>query len=143
MVIVLLAGMIPAGIALEKTGAAQLLAEFILKGIGPLGPLFVLGALLAFTSLITEILSNAAAAVLLAPIAISLAIQLGVSPYPFLMGVAVAASSSFMTPISHQANTLVFGPGRYKFSDYVRVGAGLNILVWAVAMLLIPSLWPF
>lgn len=142
MVIFLLAGMIPAGIALEKTGAAQLLAEFILKGIGEFGPLFVLGALLAFTSLITEILSNAAAAVLLAPIAISLAIQLGVSPYPFLMGVAVAASSSFMTPISHQSNTLVFGPGGYKFSDYVRVGAGLNILVWLVAMLLIPRLWP-
>ncbi len=143
MVIFLLAGMIPAGIALEKTGAAQLLAEFILKGIGSFGPLFVLGALLAFTSLITEILSNAAAAVLLAPIAISLATQLAVSPYPFLMGVAVAASSSFMTPISHQSNTLVFGPGGYKFSDYVRVGAGLNIIVWAVAMLLIPRLWPF
>lgn len=143
MVIFLLAGMIPAGIALEKTGAAQLLAEFILKGIGSFGPLFVLGALLAFTSLMTEILSNAAAAVLLAPIAISLATQLGVSPYPFLMGVAVAASSSFMTPISHQSNTLVLGPGGYKFSDYVRVGAGLNILVWVVAMLLIPRLWPF
>lgn len=143
MVIFLLAGMIPAGIALEKTGAAQLLAEFILKGIGSFGPLFVLGALLAFTSLITEILSNAAAAVLLAPIAISLATQLGVSPYPFLMGVAVAASSSFMTPISHQSNTLVFGPGGYKFSDYVRVGAGLNVLVWVIAMLLIPRLWPF
>ncbi len=143
MVIFLLAGMIPAGIALEKTGAAHLLAELILKGIGSLGPLVVLGALLAFTSLITEVLSNAAAAVLLAPIAISLATQLGVSPYPFLMGVAVAASSSFMTPISHQSNTLVFGPGGYRFSDYVRVGAGLNILVWVVAMLLIPRLWPF
>ncbi len=143
MVIFLLAGMIPAGIALEKTGAAQLLAEFILQGIGSFGPLFVLGALLAFTSLITEVLSNAAAAVLLAPIAISLATQLGVSPYPFLMGVAVAASSSFMTPISHQSNTLVFGPGGYRFSDYVRVGAGLNIFVWVVAMLLIPKLWPF
>lgn len=143
MVIFLLAGMIPAGLALEKTGAAQLLAEWTLKGIGDLGPLFVLGALLAFTSLITEILSNAAAAVLLAPLAISLAGQLGVSPYPFLMGVAVASSSSFMTPISHQANTLVFGPGGYRFSDYVRVGAGLNIIVWLLAMYLIPKLWPF
>ncbi len=143
MVIFLLAGMIPAGIALEKTGAAQLLAEFILKGIGSFGALFVLGALMAFTSLITEILSNAAAAVLLAPIAISLAAQLGVSPYPFLMGVAVAASSSFMTPIGHQSNTLVFGPGGYRFSDYLRVGVGLNILVWVVAMLVIPRLWPF
>ncbi len=143
MVIFLLAGMIPAGIALEKTGAAQLLAESILKGIGSLGPLFVLGALMAFTSLITEILSNAAAVVLLAPIALSLAAQLGVSPYPFLMGVAVAASSSFMTPIGHQSNTLVFGPGGYRFSDYLRVGVGLNILVWVVAMLVIPRLWPF
>jgi di/tricarboxylate transporter len=143
MVIFLLAGMIPAGIALERTGAAQLLAEFILKGIGSFGPLFVLGALMAFTSLITEILSNASAAVLLAPIAISLAAQLGVNPYPFLMGVAVAASSSFMTPIGHQSNTIVFGPGGYRFSDYLRVGAGLNILVWVVAMLVIPRLWPF
>ncbi|MCL6642355.1 MAG: anion permease [Candidatus Bipolaricaulota bacterium] len=143
MVIFLLAGMIPAGIALERTGAAQLLAEFILKGIGSFGPLFVLGVLMAFTSLITEILSNAAAAVLLAPIAISLAAQLGVSPYPFLMGVAVAASSSFMTPIGHQSNTLVFGPGGYRFSDYLRVGVVLNILVWVVAMLVIPRLWPF
>jgi len=142
-VIFLLAGMIPAGIALEKTGAAKLLAEFILKGIGALGPMVVLGALLAFTSLITEILSNAAAAVLVAPIAISLAAQLGVSPYPFLMGVAVASSSSFMTPISHQSNTIVFEPGGYRFSDYVRVGIGMNILAFLVAMLLIPRLWPF
>lgn len=142
-VIFLVAGMIPAGIALEKTGAAQLLAEAILKGIGALGPMVVLGVLVAFTSLITEILSNAAAAVLVAPIAISLAAQLGVSPYPFLMGVAVAASSSFMTPISHQSNTLVFGPGGYRFSDYVRVGLGLNIIAWLVAMLLIPRLWSF
>lgn len=142
-VIFLLAGMIPAGIALEKTGAAKLLAEFILKGIGALGPMVVLGVLLAFTSLITEILSNAAAAVLVAPIAISLAAQLGVSPYPFLMGVAVASSSSFMTPISHQSNTIVFGPGGYRFSDYVRVGIGMNILAFLVAMLLIPRLWPF
>jgi di/tricarboxylate transporter len=81
--------------------------------------------------------------VLLAPIAISLAAQLGVNPYPFLMGVAVAASSSFMTPIGHQSNTIVFGPGGYRFSDYLRVGAGLNILVWVVAMLVIPRLWPF
>jgi di/tricarboxylate transporter len=143
MVIFLLAGMIPAGIALEKTGAAQLLAELVLQGIGALGPLVVLGILLGFTSLVTEILSNAAAAVLVAPIAISMATQLGVSPYPFLMGVAVAASSSFMTPISHQSNTIVFGPGGYRFSDYVRAGLGLNILVWAVAMLVIPRLWPF
>ncbi len=143
MVIFLLAGMIPAGMALEKTGAAQLLAEFILKGIGSLGPVFVLGALIAFTSLVTEILSNAAAAVLVAPIAISLATQLGVSPYPFLMGTAVAASSSFMTPISHQSNTIVFGPGGYRFSDYLRAGVGLNIIVWVAAMLVIPRLWPF
>ncbi len=142
-VIFLLAGMIPAGIALEKTGAAQLLAEFIVKGIGPLGPLFVLGALLACTSLITEVLSNAATAVLVTPLAISLAAQLGVSPYPFLMGVAVAASSSFMTPISHQSNAIVFGPGGYRFSDYVRAGLGMNIIAWLVAMLLIPRLWPF
>ncbi len=142
-VIFLLAGMIPAGIALEKTGAARLLAELILQGIGGLGPIFVFGALVGVTSLITEILSNAAAAVLLAPIAISLATQLGVSPYPFLMGVAVASSSSFMTPISHQSNTLVFGPGGYRFSDYVRVGLGMNILAWLVAMLVIPRLWPF
>lgn len=142
-VIFLLAGMIPAGIALEKTGAAQLLAEAILKGIGALGPMVVLGVLVAFTSLITEVLSNAAAAVLVAPIALSLAAQLGVSPYPFLMGVAVASSSSFMTPISHQSNTIVFGPGGYRFSDYVRVGIGMNILAFLVAMLLIPRMWPF
>jgi di/tricarboxylate transporter len=142
-IILLIAGTLPLGLALEKTGAALLLADLVLDVFGSWGPWVVLAAFFLLTSLLTEIMSHAAAAVLIAPIAYHAAMELGVDPKPFFMVVAVAASSCFMTPISHQSNALVMGPGGYRFFDYTKVGAPLNTLVWVIGSLLIPLVFPF
>lgn len=142
-IIILIAGTLPLGLALENSGAARLLADWLINGIGPWGPWLVLTAIILVTSLLTEVMSHAAAAVLVAPIAYNTALDLGVDPKPFFMAVAVAASSCFMTPISHQSNALVMGPGGYRFLDYTRVGAPLNALVWLLASLLTPLIFPF
>ncbi|MDT8420619.1 MAG: SLC13 family permease [Desulfuromonadales bacterium] len=142
-IIMLIAGTLPLGLAMENSGAAQLIAGTIISIVGPFGPWAVLGAVFFMTSIFTEAMSHAAAAVLIAPIALSTALELGVSPKPFYIAVAIAASSCFMTPISHQSNALVMGPGSYRFNDYLKVGAPLNLLVWIVATLTIPLLFPF
>ncbi len=142
-IILLIAGTLPLGLALEKSGAAVLLAEGMLGVLGPLGPWAVLAAFFLLTSLLTELMSHAAAAVLIAPIVFHAALELGVDPKPFFMAVAVAASSCFMTPIGHQSNALVMGPGGYRFFDYTKVGAPLNILIWVIGSLLIPLVFPF
>ena len=142
-ILVLIAGTLPLGHAMQNSGAAKLLADMIIGGVGSLGPWAVLGAVFFITFCLTEVMSHAAAAVLVAPIAYNTAIDMAVSPRPFFMAVAVAASMCFMTPISHQSNALVMGPGGYKFLDYTRVGAPLNIMVWVVATLIIPLLFPF
>jgi di/tricarboxylate transporter len=128
---------------MENSGAAKLIADGIIGGIGSWGPWAVLGAVFLITFCLTEVMSHAAAAVLVAPIAYSTAIELAVSPKPFFMAVAIAASMCFMTPISHQSNALVMGPGGYKFFDYTKVGTPLNIMVWIIATLVIPLLFPF
>jgi len=142
-IILLIAGTLPLGLAMENSGAAQLIAEQVLKVVGPFGPWIVLAAFFLLTSLLTELMSHAATAVLIAPIAYHAALELGVDPKPFFMAVAIAASSCFMTPISHQSNALVMGPGGYRFFDYSRVGAPLNLLIWIIGTLLIPLLFPF
>jgi di/tricarboxylate transporter len=142
-IILLIAGTLPLGLALEKSGAAKFLADLIIGMVGPFGPWFVLSAVFFITFVLTEIMSHAAAAVLVAPIAFNTAIEMAVSPKPFFIAVAIAASSCFMTPISHQSNALVMGPGGYRFFDYTRVGTPLNLLVWLVASLIIPLLFPF
>jgi di/tricarboxylate transporter len=142
-IILLIAGTLPLGLALENSGAASILAERILQGVGDLGPAVVLAAFFLLTSLLTEIMSHAAAAVLIAPVALHAALTLQVSPRPFFMAVAIAASSCFMTPISHQSNALVMGPGGYRFSDFMRTGAPLNVLIWICGSLLIPWFFPF
>lgn len=142
-VILLLAGMIPLGLALEKTGAAALGARTLADWLGAWGPQAVLGGLLLFTMLLTGILNNQAAAVLLAPMVIELAHGLGVDPRPFLIAVTFGASLSFITPVGYQTNTMIYGPGQYRFTDYFRVGAGLNLLLWIAGTLLIPLAWPF
>ena len=142
-IILLIAGTLPLGLAMENSGAARLLADMIIGSVGPFGPWMVLGAVFLITFALTEVMSHAAAAVLVAPIAFNTALDLGVSPKPFFMAVAIAASSCFMTPISHQSNALVMGPGGYHFFDYTKVGTPLNLLVWIIATLLIPFLFPF
>lgn len=144
-VIFLIACMMPLGLALDEqhTGTARWLAGHIVDWTGSAGPLVVLAALFLFTTLITEVMSNAAATVLLAPIGIAIAVGLGYEPYPFLMAIAIGASTTFLTPIGHQANVLVYGVGNYRFGDFPRVGGILNALVFVVTLLVVPLVWPF
>jgi di/tricarboxylate transporter len=142
-IIMLIAGTLPLGLAMQNSGTANLLANLILDGVGTLGPWAALATIILITSLLTGIISNAATVVLIAPIAYNTAIDFAVDPKSFFMAVAIAASSSFMTPISHQSNTLVMGPGGYRFLDFVKVGTPLNFLVWIIASLLVPLVFPF
>lgn len=142
-VIFLLAGLIPLGVALGRTGGAELLADNIADGLSGFGAMAVLAGFFLLTQLMTELISNNASAVLMTPIAIRAAEGLGASPRPFLFAVAVAASMSFMTPIGYQTNTMIYGPGHYRFTDYTRIGGPLNLLVLVVSTILIPILWPF
>jgi di/tricarboxylate transporter len=142
-VIVLLAGVLPLGLALEKTGAAKLLAGQALYVVDWFGPLGALAVVYLVTLLLTEIMSNTAAAAMMVPIGISTAVALGVSPRPFLMAVTFAASVNFATPVGYQTNLMVYTPGGYKFRDYLRVGIPLDILFAALALYFIPKFWPF
>lgn len=139
----LIAGMLPLGIALEQTGAAQLISDNLLKLVGNAGPLAITSAIFLLASLGSQIMPNPAVAVLLAPIALSAAADLGLSPYPLMMAVAVSASAAFLSPVGHPANLLVMGPGGYRFSDYLKVGLPLTIIVWLVVILIMPLFWPF
>jgi di/tricarboxylate transporter len=142
-IVFLLACLIPMGTALEQSGAADLVVGVLLSGVHGWWPTIVLGALFLLAALLTGVLSNNATALLLAPIAVSTAHAMGVDPRPFLVAVTFAASSAFYTPIGYQTNLLVYGPGGYRFLDYVRVGGPLNALIWIVATLLIPRFFPF
>ncbi|HMQ29651.1 MAG TPA: SLC13 family permease [Chloroflexaceae bacterium] len=141
--VVLIAGMLPMATALEKTGGMELLAGGLTASLGPLGPLAVLAGLFMLTSLFGLFISNTATAVLMAPIALQAAAALAVSPYPMLMTVAIAASTAFATPIASPVNTLVVGPGGYRFRDFVVVGMPLQLLLLAASVLAIPLLFPF
>jgi di/tricarboxylate transporter len=138
----LIAGMLPLGTALEKTGAAGLLAKTMVDALGPFGPHAVLFGLLVITFIGTSIIPTAALVVLMVPIALETAAGIGISPYALMMGIALAASSSFTSPISHPANVLVMGPGGYRFVDYVKVGLPLTILILVILMLTLPIFWP-
>ena len=142
-VIFMLAGILTLGVAMEKTGAALYLSSWTVQLIGGWGPLAVLSAFYLLTTILTQAMSNNATAILLAPIAMATAHSMGVDARPFLIAVTFAASMSFMTPVAHQANTLVYGPGQYRFRDFARVGAPLTLMFWILATWLIPVFWPF
>ena len=142
-VIFLLVGVLPLGIALEQTGLAGMIGEAIVRIGQPWGPIAVLALTILVTSFLTEFLTNNSVAVLMVPIVLSIANQLGVDPKPLLMGLTFAASMSFATPTGYQTNTMVYAPGGYRYLDYVKVGVPLNLLFWIISTLLIPLIWPF
>jgi di/tricarboxylate transporter len=141
-VIVLLGAMIPIGGALQTSGVTELLAGWITGLAAGTSVVFVLGLLLVVTMTLSDVMNNAATAVIAAPLAVAIANGLGVSPDPFLMAVAVGASCAFLTPIGHQNNTLVMGPGGYQFGDYWRMGLPLEVLIVALGLPLILWAWP-
>ncbi|HKL19827.1 MAG TPA: SLC13 family permease [Halalkalibaculum sp.] len=142
-IIMLLAGVIPLGLAMDKTGAATLLAEGLINTLEGFGPRALLGGFYLLTMLMSAIMSTNASAALVAPLAIQIANSIGVSPEPFVISVSYAASLTFLTPFGHHANTLVYGAGQYKFTDFTKVGLPINILFWILATFLIPVIWPF
>jgi di/tricarboxylate transporter len=140
--IVLIVGMLPFSIALQRTGGVELAADGLTTVTSGLGPRGVLAALFTITALLGMFISNTATAVLMAPVAIAISKELGFSPFPFAMIVALAASTAFMTPVSSPVNTLVVTPGNYRFGDFVRVGVPFSILVLIVCVVLVPILLP-
>ncbi|AHG80180.1 TrkA domain protein [Mannheimia varigena USDA-ARS-USMARC-1388] len=142
-IILVLAGLLPLGEAMANSGAAQFIVDNTLGKVGAFGPLVVLAVLYLLTSTLTEFMSNAGTAVLLTPIAISTAKILGVDASPFIIAVMFAAATSFMTPVGYQTNTMVYGAGGYKFTDFIKIGLPLNLIYWVLAVLLIPIFFPF
>jgi di/tricarboxylate transporter len=140
--VVLIAGMLPMTTALDKTGGLQLMASGLTATVGALGPLALMAGLFVLTALFSQFISNTATTVLMAPIALQAAAELNVSPYPLLMIVAIAASTAFATPIASPVNTLVLGPGDYRFTDFVRVGTPLLVLVLIASLVAVPVVFP-
>lgn len=140
--VILIAGMLPMTTALQKVGLVQTGAEWIASSLGGLGPIPVLGSLFLITSLFTQVISNTATTVLIAPVALSLALNLGYQPQAFLMTVALAASTAYATPVASSVNTLIMGAGSYRFKDFARVGIPLIFISMAITILLLPLLWP-
>ncbi len=142
-IVFLIAGTLSLGLALQKTGGAELIADQIIHFAGPYGPRVVLAVLYLLTMALTEMMSNNATAALLTPIAIEIANGMGVDVRPFAFCIAFAASASFLSPIGYQTNTLVYGPGGYQFTDFFKVGLPISLGIWMLSTLLIPVLWPF
>lgn len=141
--LILIIGMIPFATALEKTGGVEHAVSVLMSFFGDGSPRLILGLLMAFTMVVGLFMSNTVTAVLLAPLAISIAQTLDVSPYPFAIGIAIAASTAFMTPISSPVNTLVLEPGNYKFFDFVKIGVPFSIIVLVIGIIFIPIFFPF
>ncbi|MFN8482997.1 MAG: SLC13 family permease [Anaerolineae bacterium] len=141
--VVLIAAMLPMSTAMEVTGGAAFIANTLVSSLGAVGPLAVLAGVFVLTAGLSQVMSNTATTVLLAPIVLQAAGLLGVSPYPMLMMVAVGAAAAFLTPIASPTNMLVYAPGGYRFGDYAKIGTPLLILVFVISMLLVPLIWPF
>jgi len=140
--IVLIAGMLPMSIALEKVGLVEIAASSLTDALGAMSPLLVMSCLFLMTSVFTQVLSNTATTVLIAPIALASAQNLGLQPYAFLMTVAIAASMAFASPVASPTNTLVMGAGNYRFKDYIKVGGPLILIAMVITVLVLPLLWP-
>jgi di/tricarboxylate transporter len=138
----LIAGMLPLGIAMQASGTAEFLAGATMRLLGGGGPWTVIAGLYLVTAAATMVIPTAALVVLMAPIIISTCNDLGIAPQTAMMAVAMAASASFTSPISHPANILIMGPGGYRFADYIKLGAPLTIVIFIVVMLLLPIFWP-
>ena len=134
--------MLAVGASLDHTGAVALIAEGIAPYLAGLPPFWIVWAIYLLTSILTELVSNNAVAVVVTPIAIGLAHAMGIDPRPLVVAVMVAASASFATPIGYQTNMLVYGPGGYRFTDFLKVGIPLNLSIGLIASALIPFIWP-
>jgi di/tricarboxylate transporter len=141
-VVFLVAGMLPMGIALSKTGAAALMADGLIHVLGNAGPWALLAGLMALTILLSQAMKGAAIATVMTPIAIQAAHAIHADPRALAMGVALATSMAFVTPLGHPVNILVMGEARYRFRDYVRVGLPLTVLLFVVVMVILPIIWP-
>ncbi|MFA5581165.1 MAG: SLC13 family permease [Paracoccaceae bacterium] len=141
--LILIVGMLPFSLALQRTGGVDLAADALLGLVGAAGPRLVLAAIFAATAILGLFISNTATAVLMVPIALAVAEALGASPYPFAMTVALAASSAFMTPVSSPVNTLVVGPGKYRFTDFVRIGVPFALVCMGISVAMVPIILPF
>jgi di/tricarboxylate transporter len=139
----LIAAMLPLGLAMQKTGAAMLIADHVIDLAGPYGPTAVLAGLMIMTIILNQFIPSAVNAVVMAPIAIAAAVNMGVSPYPLVMAIAYAVAASFMTPVSHPVNILIMSPGGYRFSDYLKNGLPISLIVLIVSILLLPVVFPY
>ena len=146
-VIILLAALIPLGHVIQSSGTATWIGEslFNFMNIFPpdLQPIVMVSLIYLITTILTEISSNAATAILMTPIALVVSAKLGLDPRPFIFAICFAASASFITPIGYQTNLMVYGPGGYKFTDYIRTGLPLMLILWIIATIFIPIFWPF
>jgi len=146
-VIIVIAAFLPMGVAMQKTGLDEIIGNSIgnIVNLFPIDliPYFLLAVIYLITMVLTEIASNVATAIIMTPIALTLATQFGFDPKPFIFAVCYAASASFITPIGYQTNLMVFGPGGYRYSDYIRVGLPLGIILWIISVMVIPIIWPF
>lgn len=141
-VVILIAGMLPMATALEKTGGIQLIVNGLVGSLGEMGPIALMTGLFLLTSIFSQVISNTATTVLVAPIATMAAANMEISPHPLLMTVAIAASTAFSTPVASPVNTLVLGPGGYTFNDFVKIGIPLQLLVMVLTLLAVPMLFP-
>ena len=140
--LVLIAALLPLGTAMQTTGLAENLAQSVADALRPLGPIAILAGIFLFTSLLTQLMSNAAAVVLVAPIGLGIAASFGIAPYPVLMMVAIAGSTAFMTPIGHQSNVLIYNTGSFRFIDFIKVGGPLTLVVLVASLVVVPLVWP-
>ena len=141
--IFLIAAMLPLGIAMQQTGAAELLGKAIVALLGQYGPSAILAGFMILSMLGTQAMPSPVVAVILSPVALNTALSLGISPYPFMLGIAYALAAAFVSPVAIPANVLVMSPGGYRFSDYIRHGLPISMIVFLVSLLILPLLFPY